>query len=142
MRSFWISAILILLAIPIIPFALFGDAVEVSLLDHPSSYYIFFVGILLLGSDIIAPLPSSLIAVFIGTKLGFLYGSISIFIGLSLGSLIGFGLGWYPGNALVQKWLPAEKKNSLQMFESRISYWVLIISRSIPILAESTVIAA
>ncbi len=142
MRKFWIIAIPLLLAVPLVPFAVFGEFDGLGILDHPSPYYLFFIGILLLASDIIAPLPSSLVAVFLGTKLGLFYGTVSIFSGLMIGSLIGFGLGWYPGNVLAKSLLPSDQKTSIDIFEHRISYWVLVLCRSIPILAESSVIAA
>ena len=142
MRKFWITAILFLLAIPIIPFALFGDLIDVRALEHPSLYYVFFIGILLLGSDILAPLPSSLIAVFMGVKLGFVYATLAIFLGLMLGSVLGFLLGWYPANYFFKKMLPSDQQASIKTLEHRISYWALVLCRSVPILAESSVIAA
>jgi hypothetical protein len=56
---FWIGFILFILVIPLIPFAVSGELPGESWVEHPNSFYVFCVGIIVLGGDILLPIPSS-----------------------------------------------------------------------------------
>ncbi len=130
------------LAVPLIPFIAIGELPGMEWLEGNSTMFTFFYGAGLLSADIILPLPSSLIAVFLGAKLGWALGAISNFAGLMTGSLIGYGMGWYIGRPILDKMVSKQSQDIYEKMENQMSYWALGITRSIPILAEASVIIA
>lgn len=132
----------IMLVIPLIPFAIFGELDGIRWIEGTSGWITFLYGIILLASDIVLPLPSSLIAVFLGAKLGWLAGSAAIFLGLMSGSLIGFGMGWVVGRKVLDRMISERGQELYTRLEHRMSYWALALCRSVPMLAEASVIAA
>jgi len=134
--------VLITLMVPLVPFAIFGELPGETWVEHPSALYVFGLGILVLAGDIFLPVPSSLIAVFLGARLGFGVGSLAIMIGLSLGTAVGYYSGWYGGYPLVARSVPPAQLEWLHNLENRLGYLSLALVRSIPILAEASVLAA
>jgi len=142
MWKFWLSFILFILVVPLIPFAIFGELPGYSWLQHPSSTYVFFIGIILLGSDVFLPIPSSLIAIFLGARLGLVIGTLSITLGLTVGAILGYYTGWYFGYPFVSRYVSVEQRRILKELESRYSYFVLAMVRAVPVLAEASVLGA
>ncbi len=68
--KFALSFALIVMAIPLAPFALFGELPGETWVEHPDAAYVFGTGILLLAADVFLPVPSSVVAVFLGARLG------------------------------------------------------------------------
>lgn len=134
--------VLLILMVPLVPFAIFGELPGETWVEHPSAWYVFGLGILVLAGDIFLPVPSSLIAVFLGARLGFGVGSLAILIGLSLGTAVGYYSGWYGGYLLVARSATPSQLAWLHNLESRLGYLSLALVRSIPILAEASVLAA
>lgn len=131
-----------MLAVPVISFAIFGEFPGESWVEHPSTIYVFFISVILLGSDIFLPLPSSLICVFLGARLGMGFGALAIFLGLNLGTIIGYYAGWYLGYRLVYLYTSQERRNLFQKLENRYSYLALAMVRAVPVLAEASVLGA
>lgn len=142
MWRFWLIISLFMLAVPLIPFAVFGELPGESWVEHPSSIYVFFMGIILLGSDIFLPIPSSLIAVFLGARLGLGSGALAIFLGLNLGTTVGYYAGWHLGYPLVARYTSQEHRKIFQQLESRYSYLALAMLRAVPVVAEASVLGA
>jgi 3-dehydroquinate synthase len=142
MLKFWLSFFLFVLAVPLIPFGIFGELPGQSWVEHPSSIYVFFVGIVVLGSDVFLPIPSSLIAVFLGARLGIGLGSLAIMLGLMLGSLIGYYTGLYFGFPLVNKYVSVKERELIGKLGNKYSYLALAMLRAVPVLAEASVLAA
>lgn len=130
------------LAIPLIPFAIFGEMDGIKWIDGSTGWISFLYGIVLLTSDIVLPLPSSLIAVFLGAKLGLILGGLSIFIGLMTGSWIGYMMGRSVGRKLLDRMISQRGQELYARLENRMSYWAIAVCRSVPMLAEASVIAA
>lgn len=130
------------LAVPLVPFITIGELPGLEWLEGNSDTFTFFYGAGLLSADIILPLPSSLIAVFLGAKLGWAYGTLSNFTGLMTGSLIGYGMGWYIGRPILNKMVSQQSQEIYAKMENQMSYWALGITRSIPILAEASLLIA
>lgn len=97
----------------------------------------------LLAADIVLPTPSSLISVAAAVIFGTLVGGILIFIGMSLCCLLGYFLG-RSGHSLVQKHSinTAGSSSSLNNWVKRWGVWSLLISRPIPVMAETSVVMA
>lgn len=142
MWRFWLSVFLFIFAVPLIPFAIFGELPGDSWIENPNSSYVFLVGIILLTSDVFLPIPSSLIAVFMGARLGAVVGALGITLGLGLGSTIGYYAGWYLGNPLIMRYVHEEQRKVIRSLETQFSYLALAMLRAVPVLAEASVLLA
>lgn len=130
------------LAVPLVPFIVIGEMPGMEWIQGNSETLTFLYGSGLLASDIVLPLPSSIIAVFLGAKLGWAAGTLSIFLGLMIGALIGYAMGWYIGRPVMDKMVSRQSQEVYARMEHQMSYWALGLTRSIPILAEASVLAA
>ena len=136
---------LIVLAVILVPFIFFHEYIDnwtAELLktsgQHPG--YIGLLLCILLASDILLPVPSSIVSTGAGFLLGFFYGVIVSFVGMTLGCLIGYALGKGSGKAM--RWLDEETRSRMERFFQRSGKWAIIIARPIPVLAEATVFFA
>lgn len=132
-----------MLAVILIPFALWGERIEAWAASFVSSgagwWQAAAVFSALLASDIVLPVPSSLISTAAGALLGFAGGVACSWLGMTAGCLFGYLLG---------RRSPAEKllgeAESAKVMEARAKYgdWVLIVFRAVPVLAEASVFVA
>lgn len=136
---------LLVLAIILLPFIFFrqyfddlADGILQTSGQHPG-YIALFICLLLL-SDILLPIPSSIISIGAGFLLGFAMGTLISFIGMSLGCMLGYALGKGSGKAM--KWLDAESRSGMERFFHRSGKWSIIIARPVPVLAEASVFFA
>ncbi len=93
------------------------------------------VSFIVLASDIILPVPSSIVMYTNGYVLGMAGGSAISLAALMVGSVVGYYLGKYTSIGL--KTSDDEKANNIL---SRYGSMAIIISRGIPIIAESVCI--
>jgi uncharacterized membrane protein YdjX (TVP38/TMEM64 family) len=135
----------IVLALILVPFFFFHKYIDgwtAELLktsgQHPG--YTALLLCILLASDILLPVPSSIVSTGAGFLLGFFYGVTVSFIGMTLGCLTGYALGKGSGNAM--RWLDEETRLRMERFFRRSGKWAIIIARPIPVLAEATVLFA
>lgn len=135
----------IVLTVILVPFFLFHEYIDAwtdgilkSSGQHP--LYIAILLCLLLTSDIILPVPSSIVSIGCGFLLGFVNGTIVSFAGMVLGCLLGYALG--KGSSNKMKWLDARTKQNMEGYFKRYGKWSLIIARPIPVLAEASVFFA
>lgn len=100
-----------------------------------------FISIALLISDIILPVPSSIVMIANGAVFGFWNGVLITMIGGVTASLTGFYIG-KKSTSYINKYItPAEQEQAKQLM-NKWGISILIISRSIPILAETMSIMA
>lgn len=66
--------VVLLLAVPLVPFALIGELPGVEWVADPDLAVVSALGVLLLAGDVFLPVPSSVVAVFLGARLGWLGG--------------------------------------------------------------------
>ncbi|HOE61444.1 MAG TPA: VTT domain-containing protein [Kiritimatiellia bacterium] len=134
---------LVLLAV-ILPFFLFADAVQAwtdALLRHAQAHPLQ-TGLLLtalLASDIVVPVPSSLVSTACGMTLGFVAGTCASFIGMSASALVGLLMGRMAAPA-AQRLIGADEVRLLQSFHARYGIWLLLALRPVPVLAEASVV--
>lgn len=133
----------VMLAI-IVPFLLYGETINAwtgGLIEHAETNRLM-TGLLLsllLASDILVPVPSSLVSTACGMTLGFVGGLCASFVGMSVTAVAGYVIGRYAS-------APAEKligKNEVEMFRSfqqRHGVWLLLAMRPVPVLAEASVV--
>lgn len=134
-RPRWPRLALMLLAallVPIVPFALIGELPGERWLSRYDDDALIFgaAGAVLLCSDVLLPIPSSLIGSLLGGRLGFALGFCWTWLGLMTGSIIGYALG---------RLLPARFANELPRAPSLL---VLFLSRPVPVFAEAAAITA
>lgn len=105
------------------------------------------MGILIVGllaADIVLPTPSSFVSLVAAIYFGFFWGTVLIFIGMTLCCLFGYYLG-KSGHSIAQRYVTEPKPTNAQPYPAllqRIGPWSLLISRPIPVLAETSVVLA
>jgi len=139
-----LALLAVVLAAIVVPFCLYGDAVN-AWTDHllaQTEAHRLTVGlllVLLLASDIVMPVPSSLASTACGMALGFLGGVAASFAGMSLSALAGYLIGRYSSRA-VDTLIGAGEAEMLSNFQRRQGIWLLLALRPVPVLAEASVV--
>ena len=98
--------------------------------------------LLLLASDVFAPVPSSLVATASGTILGLASGAAVTWAGMQAGALVGYGFGRTAGVRAVRRIVGDSELERATRLHRRWGGLSLIASRAVPILAESSVVLA
>ena len=136
----------LLLGFIIVPFLLFGGAIEGwtagQLGREQAATLSAAIGIALLASDVILPIPSSLIGTALGAILGAPLGTLAGTIGLTAACVIGYALGALARPGVVAPLVAARDRQLLENWLSRHGIAVLIMCRAVPVLAEASVIVA
>ncbi|MCK9607047.1 MAG: VTT domain-containing protein [Methylomonas sp.] len=124
--------VMVSLLIPIIPFAVIGELPGQSWLSAADDNAFLFgvTGTVLLLSDILLPIPSTIVGTMLGARLGFLSGLFWCWSGLMLGNLIGYYLG------------RAVSSRSGEALPQSPTLLVLAVTRPIPVLAEAVTFTA
>ncbi len=124
--------IVVALAVPLVPFAVAGELPGERWLEATSENALLFgaVGAALLMADVLAPVPSSVVGVLLGARLGLVAGFAWALGGLILGSVVGYALG---------RLLPGRWAQGLQETPTLVA---VALSRPVPVLAEAVAIAA
>jgi uncharacterized membrane protein YdjX (TVP38/TMEM64 family) len=134
----------VVLAIPIVPFLVFGDALEARFtgwLDATlpaATVAILVAG--LLAVDLLLPVPSSLVSTFAGKMLGFWGGLTASWCGMTLGAVVAFGLVKAFGRPVVGRLTGEEELQRVDSMARRYGFLVLVVARPVPVLAEASVL--
>lgn len=123
---------LVAILIPVVPFLIVGELPGERWLSRADDNALLFAasGGGLLALDIVLPIPSSLVGTALGSRLGFWAGSLSCWLGLMAGNLVGYWVGLlYPRRLAAP--LPKAPMQAL-----------LFLSRPVPIFAEAAAFAA
>jgi uncharacterized membrane protein YdjX (TVP38/TMEM64 family) len=135
------------LLVPIVPFFLAGGRIDdylapyhpVNGVDTPLSIpAALIVG--LLATDIVLPVPSSLVSTLAGQQFGALVGTLVVWLGMSLGAIAAFGLARAFGRPLARRFARQEELQSMDHLISRYGIAVLAVTRALPVLAEASVL--
>jgi uncharacterized membrane protein YdjX (TVP38/TMEM64 family) len=142
----WALLCLVILAIILVPFALFGEYLEMwtndflrSASNQPVWVAIFLC--LILATDILLPIPSSLVSTTAGFLLGFVAGVATSLIGMMVGCLVGYWLAVKWGRTMASR-LVGHELEQLENISLRFGDWVIVVSRPVPVLAEASVFFA
>ncbi|WP_424356230.1 TVP38/TMEM64 family protein [Methanobacterium sp. MBAC-LM] len=142
----WILLTFIILTLLLIPFVLFGDSLDNwtnSFFQSESSKLIASLVIgFLLSIDIIAPVPSSILSTAGGYFLGFIGGTLISLVGMTISCLIGYWIGAKLGRAAALRFVDTKEISGFESLQKKYGDWIIIISRSIPLLAETSVLFA
>jgi len=92
----YFAFIAVLIALVVVPFLLFGAELEAWSLrimaDDRSKFAVATAGGLLLASDVVLPIPSTVVISGLGALLGGALGLAVAVVGLTLGCVLGYGL--------------------------------------------------
>ena len=140
-RTFLTGAVV--LAVVIVPFALWGPAVEAAVVrltyaEIPRPAVAAAV-VLLLTADTFLPVPSSLVSTVSGELLGFAGGAAASFAGMWLGCLAGYAAGRWASRWTADRLEPQDR---VRRAAGRWGIWMLAVFRPVPVLAEASVLWA
>jgi uncharacterized membrane protein YdjX (TVP38/TMEM64 family) len=135
------TAALVLLAVP---FALLGPRLEGSLpglLERIRRPELMFVAVVAaLASDILLPIPSSVVSTLAGGELGAHWGAAASWLGMTGGAAAGFGLARAFGRPLVVRLTSADDLAALDRLGERQGVLLIVLLRAVPLLAEASVL--
>ena len=143
----WTLLCAIILGTIIVPFLIFGEHIEEwtkSTLAAAEEHSLV-VGLLLgglLASDILLPVPSSIVSSACGLLLGFPTGAAISFAGMVISCTAGYYLAFGPGRFLAKRLLGDGEMKKLERLSDRFGDWVIVITRPVPVLAEASVLFA
>lgn len=137
----WAFLGLLVLALLLAPFFVWGEALSgwtARMLDSSHSPALK-AGLIsaLLALDVVAPVPSSLVATASGALLGFAAGAAATFAGMTAGCLLAYGL----GSRGLRRLAPSDF-DRVAGAAARYGAWSLILFRAVPVLAEASVLFA
>jgi len=143
----WAFLCTLILALILVPFFIFGEKLEGwtdSFLGtaENNSIKTALVIIGLLGSDILLPIPSSIVSTGGGYLLGLTGGFLASFIGLTISCIIGYWLGRKSGRQISSKLLGEKEIGKLEHLNRKFGDWMIVVSRAVPVLAEASVLFA
>jgi uncharacterized membrane protein YdjX (TVP38/TMEM64 family) len=142
----YLAFIAVLIALVVAPFLLFGAELEAWTLrvmaDDRSKFAAAAAGGLLLASDVVLPVPSTVVISGLGALLGGVPGTIIAVIGLTLGCILGYALGRALGHDFALRQLGEKDFDFLARLLDRRGLPILALCRPVPVLAEASVIAA
>lgn len=134
------------LALILLPFLLIDQnltgSVEEFIRSSPSRPFVAAVLALLLTVDVFLPVPSSLIATASGMLLGFAQGALVTWSGMQAGALIGYALGRSAGRSAARRFVGEVELERAERSHCRWGGFSLVVSRAVPVLAESSVLLA
>lgn len=138
--------LVLLVTLVIVPFILWGEQLDATaprlLRDQPTRWAIAVFGVALLCSDVLLPVPSSVVSVTLCLLLGPVMGGVAVFMGMfgafALGLLIGRLL---PAERL-RRWIGADTWDALAAKRLPASLLWIAASRPVPVLAEVTALFA
>lgn len=134
----------LILAVPIVPFALFGASLEqqtLRWLDEsitPARMAAFTVGIL--ATDVFLPVPSSVVSTLAGARLGILGATAATWTGMTAGGVFAFALARWFGRPLAARFVGATETAQFEQLAVRYGAFLVVASRALPVLAEASVL--
>lgn len=135
---------LFVIAVVSVPFVIFGEEFVFPLLksrEHEAGW-LTVIAIILLISDSVAPVPATLVIMFLAAKAGWVAGIVGGTIGLSLGVLAASWFGRGAVGRLAPRFFPDTELARLRDSLQQRLVVTLACLRSVPILAETSVIVA
>ncbi len=136
--------VMFIMALVSAPFVLFGEDLVLPLLKSRENQAggLIVIAVMLLAADSVAPVPSTLVVMFLAAKSGPVAGIIGGTVGLSIGVLAAGWIGRVAVGRVAPKFFPeAELARLRESLQQRLSL-TLACWRSVPVMAETTVIIA
>ncbi len=127
-----------------LPFAIFGEDFVLPLLEsrEKQTGVLTLLAIALLACDSVAPIPATLVIMYLAAKAGWVAGIVGGTLGMCLGVLAAAWLGRTAVGRIAPKFFPDAELARLRESLQRRLWLTLACMRSVPVLAETSVIAA
>lgn len=136
--------VLFVMALVSTPFIIWGEEFVGPLLQsrEQQAAGLTVIAVVLLGADSVAPVPSTLVIMFLAAKAGWVAGIVGGTVGMSAGVLVAGWLGRFAVGRLAPKFIPDAELARLRESLQRRLVLTLACLRSVPVLAETSVIVA
>ena len=139
-----LTIIFVCLLLAALPFLIWGERLERELaervVESEDRQSIALVTFGLLASDIVLPVPSSVVATFAGARLGIAAGAATVWAGMTCGAVLGFALARWLGVAFTRRFASPTDLETLRLASRQWGVALLALTRPLPILAEATVL--
>jgi uncharacterized membrane protein YdjX (TVP38/TMEM64 family) len=146
MRELWRPLLIICIAllVPVVPFLSFGGRLEERVnawLDPPPAPAMIALGTVgILSTDILLPVPSSVVSTVAGAQLGIGAATAASWLGMTLGAALGFALARTCGRPLAERFSSVDDLQRMDRLASQYGPWILVATRALPVLAEAAVL--
>jgi 3-dehydroquinate synthase len=140
----WLFSLLVTVSVLVTTFLLF-EALLLEWLSASQWESMLLTTVAAVGAlslDILLPIPSSVIAVKVSTVMGGVPSFWIIWFGLSLSTLLGYWLGKYGNEHLLKRFISAHETKRAKRYAEQYGIFAIMVLRGVPILAETSVIAA
>ena len=136
--------VLFVMALVCVPFILFGEDFVRPLLEsrEKQTGALVLIAIVLLAADSVAPVPATVVIMYLAWKAGWVAGIVGGTVGMCLGVLAAAWLGRAAVGRLAPKFIPDAELARLRESLQRRLVLTLACLRSVPVLAETSVILA
>lgn len=145
-RTFGRTAGLICLIVTLVsaPFVIWGDSFVLPLLEAHADEKLLLglLAIALLAADAFAPVPATLVIMFLAGKAGWITGILGGTLGLSLGVLVAAWVGRAAVGRIAPRLLPEKELARLRAGLTRNPALSLACWRAVPVMAETSVMLA
>jgi uncharacterized membrane protein YdjX (TVP38/TMEM64 family) len=143
----WAGMVIGVLALVIVPFMIWGERVDEwtgVFLETAHGKPLLVVSVLggLLASDILFPVPSSIVSTGCGMLLGLTVGALTSLAGMVVSCGIGYWLGRICGRPMAVKMCGEKELDRFEAVSDKFGLWALVIARPVPVLAEVSVLFA
>jgi uncharacterized membrane protein YdjX (TVP38/TMEM64 family) len=132
------------LLVPIMPFLGFGEALEARIAEWfdppPAPSVVALTTFCVLVSDILLPVPSSLVSTLAGSQLGVLPATAVSWLGMTAGAILGFFLARVFGRGIAARLASNDDLARMDRVADHFGSWVVILTRPLPVLAEAAVL--
>ena len=142
----WVGLLFSLFLFIMIPFIIFEETItrvyhDTLATNQDPIWLAGFIAILL-ASDLVLPIPSSIASTAAGSLLGFGAGTVTCWVGLSLGCVIGYGIGTTIGTSAAHYLVGEQELEKAKRLGHQYGAIVLIVTRAVPVLSEASVLSA
>ena len=136
--------VLFVLALVCVPFVVLGEAFALPLLEAQQNRTgaLIAIAVVLLAADSVAPVPSIPVIMYLAAKAGVFAGIIGGFVGLSVGVWVAALFGRTAVGRIAPKFIPEAELARLRAAIQGKLVLTLACLRSVPVLAETSVILA
>lgn len=136
--------VLFVMAVVCVPFIIWGEEYVGTLLkaQEHRAIWLVVISIILLAADSVAPVPATVVIMFLAAKAGTLAGIIGGTLGMTAGVLAAAWFGRVAVGRIAPKFFPDNELSRLRgSLQQRLGL-TLACLRSVPVLAETSVIIA
>lgn len=146
----WSALLLCLTGLSLVPFALFGQAMDAAVTSALSGsvtsplawWWAGALIVALLSADVLLPVPSSVLGMAAGGIFGMVAGTCVSWLGMTLGCVLAYWLGHHAGRDAMRRLVGADDWARVEAATHRRGAVVLALFRPVPVLAEASVLFA